>query len=59
MLLKSAIIFRYSKQVISSGIWAIQDVKDLEERVTLLQNEKLALEKAKQKLSYEVNELKG
>ena len=47
MLLKSAAIFRYSELVISSSIQAIEEVKDLEERVTLLQNEKLALEKAK------------
>ena len=59
MLLKSAAIFRCSKSIISFGVQSIQDVKDLEERVTLLRNEKLALEKAKQELSFKVDELKG
>ena len=47
MLLKSTAIFRYSELVISSAVWAILEVKDLEERYTLHQNEKLDLKKAK------------
>ena len=45
MLLKSATLFRYLEPVISSGIRAIREVKDLEEKVNLLQSEKMALEK--------------
>ena len=46
MLLKSAMLLRYSDPVISSGIQAIQEVKDFEERINLLEKEKLASEKA-------------
>ena len=56
MLFKSVVLLRYSEPVISSGVRAIEEVKDLKERVTLLQDEKLALEKAKQA---EVEELRG
>ena len=41
MLLKSATIIRYSKPLISSGARATQEMKDLEEKVTFLRNEKL------------------
>ena len=59
MLLKLVALFKYLEPVISSGIRAIHLVKDLEERITLLQNEKLALEKTKQDLTSEVDELRG
>ena len=58
MLLKSATIIRYSEPLISSGTRATQEMKDLEEKVTFLRNEKLYWEKAKQKLTSEMNELK-
>ena len=58
MLLKLTAIFRYSELVISFGVWAIQEVKDLEERMTFLENEKLVLEKAKQELSSKLAEEK-
>ena len=45
--------------VISFDVQAIQEVKDLEERISLFQNEKLTLEKAKQELSSKVDELRG
>ena len=56
MLLKSVALLTYSDSVISSGVRAIQEFKELEERISLLQKEKLALEKAKQA---EVEELRG
>ena len=56
MLLKSVALLKYSEPVISSDVRAIWEVKDLEERITHPQNEKLALEKAKQ---VEVDELRG
>ena len=58
-MLKSAALIRYSEPMISSSIWVAQEVKNLEEKITLLQNEKLALERAKQELSSKVAELKG
>ena len=51
-------IFRYSELVISSNVRAMQNVKDLEVKVTLLKNETLALEKAKQELSSGLDDLK-
>ena len=51
MLLKSATILRCSEPIASSGIRASKEIKDLEERISILQNEKLALEEAKQKLT--------
>ena len=56
VLLKSAVLLSYSKLIISSGVRAIGEAKDLKERITLLQNEKRALEKAKQT---EAEELRG
>ena len=58
MLLKSAVIFRYLEPVIFSCIRALQDIKD-EEKVILIQNEKVALEKAKQELASKLDELRG
>ena len=56
VLLKLVALLRYSEPVISSSIRAIGEVKDLKEKVALLQDEKLASEKAKQA---EVEELRG
>ena len=47
MLLKSMAVIRYLELEISSGVQAIEEVKDLKERITLLQKEKLDMEKAK------------
>lgn len=55
-LLKLVASFRYSELVISSGVRAIKEVKDLKEKVALLEGEKLALEKARR---VEIEELKG
>ena len=56
VLLKSKALLKCLEPVISSGVRAIGEVKDLKKRVTLFQDEKLALEKAKQ---VEREELKG
>ena len=37
LLLKSAMLLRYSKPIISFGVQAIEEVKDLKKRITLLQ----------------------
>ena len=58
ILLKSMAIFKYSMPLISSGIRAIWEVIDLEDKITFLQNEKLALEKAKQEMSSKLAKLK-
>ena len=46
-LLKSAALLRYSEPVVTSGVRALEVVKVLKEKISLLQNEKEALEKAK------------
>ena len=59
LLLKLVAVCRYSESVVSSEIWAQVEKKDLEENLALFLNEKVALEKANQELSFEVNELNG
>ena len=54
-LLKLAALLRYSEPVVTSGVRALGEVKVLKERISLLQNEKEALEKAKRD---ETNELR-
>ena len=58
MLLKLATVCWYSKSVVFSEIRARQVVKDLEEKVILLQSENVVMDKAKQDLSSEVEGLK-
>ena len=49
---------RYLESVVSSGVQAHKEMKDLEERVTFIQNEKVALDKAKLDLTSKVERLK-
>ena len=58
MLLKATTILRCSEPVVSTGIQASREVKDLGENIRLLKVEKLALEEAKEKLSSDFKELK-
>ena len=58
MLLKATTILRCSEPVVSAGIQASREVKDLGESIRLLKVEKLALEEAKEKLSSDFKELK-
>ena len=58
ILLKLPAVCQYFESVVTSEIRACREMKDLEERVTILQNEKAALERAKQDLLSEVEELK-
>ena len=48
MFLKSVTILRYSEPTIASKARAAQEKKGLEEKLAIFQNEKLALEDAKQ-----------
>ena len=45
VLLKSTMLLRYSEPVISSGVRAIREVKDLEERIILLEKKEAGLRK--------------
>ena len=58
MLLKAMTILRCSEPVVSTGIQASKEVKDLGESIRLLKVEKLALEEAKEKLSSDFEKLK-
>ena len=58
VLLKSVTMCRYLESVVSSGVQAHKEMKDLEERVTFIQNEKVALDKAKLDLTSKVERLK-
>ena len=58
MLLKSAAIFQYSKQVVSSEIWAQVEKKDMEESNTLFRDEKATLERPKQELASKIEGMK-
>ena len=53
--MKSAALLKYSELVVTSGVRALGEVKVLKEKISLLQNEKEALEKAKRD---ETNELR-
>ena len=59
MLLKSMAILQYSESMISSNVQARQEVKNLKEKITLLQNEPKNWEQTKQDLTFEVEELRG
>ena len=58
MLLKAATILRCSEPVVSAGIQASKEVKDLGENIRLFKVENFALEEAKQKLTSDIKELK-
>ena len=54
--MKSATLLKYSESVVTSGVRALGEVKALKERISLLQNEKEALEKAKRDETSELRE---
>ena len=58
MLLKAVTILKCSEPVVSAGIQASREVKDLGESIRHLKVKKLALEEAKEKLTFELGELK-
>ena len=55
VLLKSVALLRYSEPVVTSSVRALSEVKDLKGKLSLLQDEKVAMEKAKRD---ETNELR-
>ena len=58
MFLKSVTILRCSEPVVSPVIQTTKEMKDLEERINHLRNEKLVSEEAKQKLAFDLDALK-
>ena len=57
--MKSTAIFRYSESMVSFRIQAQAEKKDLEESNFLLQDKKAALERAKEELASEVEDLQS
>ena len=55
-LLKSAALLRYTKPVVTLGVRALSEVKGLKEKLSLLQDEKVALDKAKWDKTNELRE---
>ena len=55
-LLKSTTLLRYSESVVTSGARALSEVKVLKEKLSLLQDGKVALEKAKRVNTNELRE---
>ena len=58
MLLKFATILKCLEPIVSFGVRATKEMKDLEKRINLLENGKLAFEEAKQTLTFNLDKLK-
>ena len=58
MLLRAVTILRCSELIVSAGIRALKEARGLGENIRLLKVKKFSLEKAKQKLTSKVEELK-